>query len=204
MKPAIDKVSEQIDRVAICELVQREGAARDMQRWDQLAASYTEASDIDISWFRGTGNAFADASRKMANRGLRTFHQMGPTIVEIRGDRALAETGCAIHAICTFMGAGADVVGYSRLFERVQRVAGEWLIASLQMVYIQDMLLPLNPSQVPQIDSGKLAGYRISYQFLSFMLAHAGHVPRTDLPGVDRPETVSSLIQQNQVWLQQG
>jgi SnoaL-like domain len=201
MKQEQDRMNEQIDRIAICELVQRERAARDMQRWDELAASYTEASEIDISWFHGTGNAFTEASRKMAGNGLRTFHQMGPTIVEIKGERALAETGCAIHAIGNFGSAGADVVSYSRLFERVQRVSGQWLIAGLQIVYIQDMVLPLNPSDVPRIDSADLAGYRTSYQFLSFMLTKAGHVPRTDLPGVDMPDTVTSLIRHNQDWL---
>lgn len=201
MKQEKDKMNEQIDRIAICELVQRERAARDMQRWDELAASYTEASEIDISWFHGTGKAFTEASRKMADNGLRTFHQMGPTIVEINGDRALAETGCAIHAIGNFAGAGADVVGYSRLFERVQRISRQWLIAGLQIVYIQDMILPLNPSNVPHIDPAELAGYRASYKFLSFLIASAGHVPRTDLPGVDKPETVANLIRQSQDWL---
>ncbi len=198
------QINEQIDRVEICELVQRERAARDMQRWDELANSYTDTSEIDISWFRGTGKAFAEASRKMADNGLRTFHQMGPTIVEIRGDRALAETGCAIHAMGVFAGAGADVIGYSRLFERVERVGGRWLLASLQVVYIGDIMLPLNPANVPHIAPAQLSGYRSSYQFLSFILADAGHVPRTDLPGVDQPDTVNHLVLQNKNWLERA
>ena len=204
MPPSPDEFKEQMDRVVISELVQRERAARDMQRWDELAASYTETSEIDISWFHGTGLAFAEASRNMADNGLRTFHQMGPTIVTTSGDRALAETGCAIHAIGEVAGASADVVSYGRLFERVERAQGRWLLASLQVVYIQDMVVPLNPSRVPQIDPAQLAEYRSSYQFLSFLLAQLGHTPRVDLPGVDRPETVESLVRCNADWLRQG
>ena len=175
-----------------------------MQRWDELADAYSETSEVDISWFRGTGRAFAEASRVMAGSGLRTFHQMGPTIVEIEGNRALAETGCAIHAIGTVGGAPADIVSYSRLFERVRRVNRRWLLETLQIVYIQDMILPLNPSQVPVIDPAALEGYRSSYRFLSFLLAQTGRQPRADLPGVDRPDLVEKLVASNRKWLHQA
>ena len=35
------------------------------------------------------------------------------------------------------------------------------------------------------------------------MLALNGHTPRLDLPGTDRPETVTALIAAEEAWLQE-
>jgi len=197
----LQNAAGQLDRVAIIEIVQRERVARDMQRWAELAHCYNPDSYVDISWFKGTGAAFAAASEKMAGGGLRTFHQMGPTIVKIKRNRALTETGCAIHLLVEVDRVEVDVIGHARLYARVERQPSDWLLSGFRVVYIQDLLVPLDPTHVPKIDSAVLATYRPSYRFVSFVLARSGHPPRSDLPGLDKPAIVEALSKAEETWL---
>ncbi len=194
-------VQEQIDRVAIAELVQRERIARDMWQWEELAACYNADSRVDISWFTGSGAEFAAASAKMAVGGLRTFHQMSPTVTQIRGNRALADTGCAVHLLSDVDGVDVVVISHARLRSRVERKTSEWLLSGLRVVYVQDMMIPLDPSQRPRLDPAKLTGYRASYRFMCFLLSQRGYAPKNSLPGTDRPDTVTTLLDAEVAWL---
>lgn len=192
---------EQIDRVEIQQIVLRERISRDMQRWDDLAACYNTDSWVDMSWFIGTGAAFAKASAKMAAGGLLTFHEVGPTFIEIRGNRALADSGMTLHVVTKGGGADIDLVGYIRMHSRVERKTDSWLISGMRSVYIHDLLVPQNPSRVPQIDPAAIEHLRSSYRYLAYVLSQSGHPTRDDLPGIDKPETVSKLLAAEEAWL---
>ena len=199
-----DFAREQLDRVAIIELVQRERVARDMHQWPQMADCYAAASVVDISWFHGTGAEFTRASQKMAADGLKTFHQMGPTVVRIRGDRALADTGCAIHVLGRVDGVEVDVICHARMYTRVSKNDAAWLIAGVRVVYVKDMMSPLDPGRPPDLDSEKLATFPESYRFLSYMhWKMRGQAPRDDLPGMDRLASVHALLAAEDAWLMQ-
>jgi SnoaL-like domain len=194
-------MSEHTDRIAIYELVQRERSARDLERWDEMAAYYNVDSDVDISWFRGTGAAFVAASKKMVTTSLRSFHEMGPTVVTIKENRALAETGCAIHLIGNVGDIKVDVTGQARIYSRVERKKDEWLLSGLRVLYISDCMVPLDPTISPKLDPARLSRYRASYRFISYLLAENGHTSRTDLPGTDQPESVEALWKAEEQWL---
>ena len=138
-------VADPADQLVIEDIIRRERAARDGENWDELAACYTADSLVDISWFTGTGAAFAAASAGMATR-MFSFHELGASIVDIRGDRALGNTSCTIHLIGKLDDTEVDVLGYVRSRARVQRVAGKWRMAGLRAVYIHDLIVPLNPA----------------------------------------------------------
>lgn len=195
---------EQLDRVAIQELVQRERVARDMHQWSELAASYHDDSLVDISWFKGTGADFAQASADMAARGLRSFHQMGPTTTRILGDRALADTGTVIHLVTALDGVEVDAMSHARLYMRAERRGAVWLLSGFRSAYVQDMIVPLNPSLRPTIDPSAVAQYRASYRYISYVLAQRGHAPNPDLPGTDRPDTIEALLTGERAWLAQA
>jgi len=155
---------------------------------------------VDISWFRGTGAEFAKASAGMAAR-LFSFHEIGASIIDICGDRALGDTTCSIHLVGDLEGIGVDVIGYVRNRTRAKRESGQWRLAGLRTIYIHDLIVPLNPSSVPQILPEVLEKYRRSYRALSHMLVSHGLSARDDLPGVDRPGTVAALIASERAWL---
>jgi hypothetical protein len=126
---------------------------------------------------------------------------MGPTVTRISGRRALADSGAAIHVVGKVDGADVDVVSHVRLLARAERRTDRWLLAGLRALYLSDLVLPLDPSRVPAIDTAKAATFRSSYRYLSYMLAASGLPPRESLPGIDRPETVKTLRDAESAWL---
>ncbi len=189
------------DRAEIENILCRERVVRDMEQWDDLAACYNADSIVDISWFNGTGAEFARASAGMTDR-LFSFHEIGATVTDICGNRALTDTGVAIHLIAEVHGIEVDCVGYIRSRARLERKTDKWLMSGLRAVYIHDLMIPLNPSCVPQLDTERLATFRRSYRYLAYMLVARGLPARDDLPGVDQPETVKALIDAEEKWLQ--
>ena len=85
-----------------------------------------------------------------------SFHQMSPAVVTIKGDRALADTGCSLIGISQLDGVDVAHIGYTRLLWRVQRAGERWLIAGLRALYLSDLLLPRNPGRIPKIDESVL------------------------------------------------
>lgn len=192
----------ELDKLAVAEVVQTERAARDQGQWARMADCYHPDSVVSISWIETSGPAFVEASRQAFAAGVRHMHQMAPTLVTLAGDRALAETGCAILLAGRIGGVEVQVTTQARLHARVERRRdGVWRIAALEAVYNADAIQPAIPGQVPMLDADRLAGYRPTYRFLSYLLAESGKTARPDLPGIDRPDLVDALLAQQRRWL---
>lgn len=195
-------LAEQLDKLAIAELAQQERAARDARQWDRLLDSYHPDSRVSVSWFDGTAAEFVEASRRMvAKPGGGSIHQVGVTLVELSGARALADTGCAILIRCVLEGVECDLTAYCRHRSRVERRDGRWRLCTLIGVYQKDTLVPVNPNVVPKLDVEKLRSYRDSYRHLSYYAAETGYLPSDEKPGIDRPDLVQELITADQAWL---
>lgn len=204
-------ISEQLDRLAIAEIILRERTARDSALWVEMASYYHPESEIEVSWFRGSGAEFVErtklqyeATRKRNDEMDRiNFHEMGAAVVTVKNDRAIAETACTLHSFFPLNSVACKNTGFVRLMWRAQRLNGRWLIAGLRCVYLRDLITPCNPNQIPNIDQAELDRYRVSYRFTSYHLARLGLDPKDDLPGADRPEMIFALRQAERAWLQQ-
>jgi hypothetical protein len=191
-----------IDRVAVADLVQTERAARDQGQWERMAGCFHPDSRVSLSWIETTGPAFVAASQAAFAAGVRHLHQMSPTLVSLNGGRALAETGCVVILPGAIGGVAVTVTCQARLFARVERrVDGVWRIAALRPHYFRDTIAADLPGQVPILDGGRLAGYRESYRFLSYLLEETGKTPRDDLAGADRPDLAAALEAEEAAWL---
>ena len=177
------------------DVVQTERLARDVMQWDRMSDCFWPNSVVELSWFRGTGQEFANASAKMHAGGTQTFHQMTPTVIRVDDERALAETGGAVHLRATLAGAEADVISYTRFFTRVEKREGRWLILGLRAFYLKDMLIPSDPVNPPRLDVARMGQYRQSCRYLSYLMSERGHEIRATLPGMDLPETVHLLTE---------
>lgn len=196
---------EQLDRLAVAELVTRERSARDQGMWDEMAECYHPESRIETAWFKGTGAEFVASTRRILGNGtIVSLHQLAPSVVEIRGDRALADTGCQLLGFQDFEGVAVVRMGQVRLLWRAKKLGSAWLIMGLNVIYVRDLLLPCNPNHVPKIDDAEIAKYRLSYRYESLVFAHAGRPVHDDLPGIDRPETVTAIRAADAAWLAGG
>ncbi len=194
---------ECVERMLVAELIQRERSARDAGLWQTMAECWDLESQIETSWFRGSAADFVAASERNAKVSKTlSFHDFGPSVVTVRDERATADTGCAVYGMLALKGADVAVISHTRLLSRAVKIGGKWLLGGATVVYVRDMLVPRNPTQVPEIDNVVLSGFRDSYRYLSYVLAQSGHVPRNDLPGVDQPETVAALRAAESLWLE--
>ncbi|HZZ02655.1 nuclear transport factor 2 family protein [Paraburkholderia sp.] len=201
----MDKELQQLlDKSEINEVVQKERAFRDQARWDEMQAAFHDDSVVDLSWFKGSGPEFVASSRRLYEAGRHSAHQMGPTLVSLIGSRALASTSCAVCLRTRLSGVEVELTAHSRLYERLEKRDGEWRIARMGIVYLRDLLIPVNPAERVEIDNARLSAFRSSYRFLSYLLAETGVAPRDDLPGEDRPETVKPMLDADLRWLEAG
>ncbi|MDB5432942.1 MAG: Bile acid 7-alpha dehydratase BaiE [Caulobacter sp.] len=194
-----------LDKLAVAELVQTERAARDQGQWERLAACYHPDSLVSISWIETSGPEFVEASKTAFAAGVRHLHQMAPSIVSVNGDRALAESGCAILLPGKVGYVAVTVTSQARLHVRAERrpdsLGGRWGIVSLRPVYFIDSISAQVPGEVPVFDAARLAGYRQSYRFLSYVLVESGKTPRPDLAGADRPDLTEAMLAAEAAWL---
>ncbi|HLG89764.1 MAG TPA: nuclear transport factor 2 family protein [Alphaproteobacteria bacterium] len=199
--PTSEKLQWLLDREEIFDLVRSERFARDQGEFDRLAALYTPDSRVRVSWFTGTGKAFADASRAVLASGLISKHLVVPMKVEISGNRALVESYGQVQSRDTVGGALTDLVAHCRFYSRVRRTAQGWRLASFDCIYQRDELKAVNPAQALPIDWTRLAELRPSYCFLIAIAEARGYRIDHELPGDDRPDLVAALYREGAAWL---
>lgn len=171
-----------------------ERAARDLARWDEMAATFTDDARVRVSWFAGSGAEFVAASRAMYEAGSRSFHDVGAVRVRAHGDRAVADASAAVHVRGELGGVEVDVTTHGRLFWRL-RHQGCWRISALEMLYQKDTIAAVDPTRpVPAAALADAAAYRPSYRHLALLLAAGGREIAQDLPGADRPDLVEPFL----------
>ncbi len=198
-----------LDKVAVADIILRERLARDNACWAEMASYYHPESSVDVSWFQGSGEDFVAQSKfqsdkRIASSDAINFHIMSPAVVAVRGDRAVAETPCSLRSFMRLGGIDVSRDSFVTLLWRARPLDGRWLIAGLRCIYVRDLLYSCQPGQAPELDEARLASYRPSYRYTAYMLTELGLSPRDDLPGADRPETVTALRAAEQRWLEEA
>ena len=197
-----------LDQFAVSQVIARERYARETQDYDMEAACFHPEAFVDVSWFSGTAAEFVETGRKAAARGRAAtslvatyFDALSPPVVWINKDRAIADGSCAVHAFSSIGGVEAHVTSYTRLLWRAQRLQGEWLISGLRGIYIRDTIEAVDPGQTLVIDQAKLATFRPSYRYLSYLTVSGGGPIRNDRADLDRPDLVTALCTAERDWL---
>lgn len=86
--PAQDKEKSMTDIDVVTQTVLLERQGRDRGWWDQMRACYWPDSTVTLSWYRGDGPGFVDASEAMTGRGEASMHRLSAPTVQIVADRA--------------------------------------------------------------------------------------------------------------------
>jgi hypothetical protein len=195
-------------RAQITQLAVDERWARDTGQWDLMHASYYEESHVRVGWFNGNAHDFIEGSRMMTPPGEKwssAFHVIGPTSVELDGDRALADTGCTVHRRDLVGDVELDHVLFVRHRSMVERDReGLWKLRSLRACYQRDTVTPVIPGETIPIDKERLPGYRQSYKLMSYLSDVGGRLVDQTLPGVDRPDLIDALIAEEEAWMAGG
>ena len=197
-----------LDQFAVTQVIARERLAHEAHDYDVEAACFHPDAIVDVSWYSGSAAQFVDTGRKAAARGLAStslkatyFDSLSPPTVWVNGDRAIAEASCAVHSFAMLGDVEVHVTAYTRLLWRVVKQRDNWLILGLRGLYLRDTMQPVDSSQTIAIDQKKLAGFRPSYRYISYLTVSNGGPIRNDRAGVDRPETVVALRTAERRWL---
>lgn len=186
--------NEATDILAIQQLICRERESRDLCLWRRMASCFHADSRINISWFTGTGAEFVAASKGMFERGMRAKHRLGPILVSLNGERAVATLSGIIDIPQDVDGVEVTLSSHCLMIYTAEKRAGEWGLMSFSAIYRRDELVTATPGQQVAIEAAALADYRPSYRHLSWSLARTGYAVNNDLPGEDRPETVAAIM----------
>jgi len=196
------KMRDYLDRAEILRVVQSWGLLRDEGRWDALRKLYAPDALQTTSWAMGTAAEFInrciEGARKPGAR--RSMHSIGASVVEINGDRAIAETRRIILTRSKVHDVLVDVTNYGRSYDRFVRHEGAWKLAQRNGIYERDRMDPVDTTQVLKLDPAGLALYPEGYRHLAYLQALAGERISPNLPTPGSPE-LTRLYEQGQAWL---
>lgn len=191
--PIPKSILDAADVSAVTQLILRERESRDLQRWRQMRECFWPDSLVRVSWFRGNGADFVTGSIDMARRGVPAKHRLGPILVTLNGDRAVATLSGIIDLPVKLGGIEATLSTHARLVYRAEKRQDKWGIFGFDGIYVRDELTPSVPGQSISIDSKELESFRPSYRLMSYYLNSRGFAIDSNLPGDDRPDLVQAL-----------
>jgi hypothetical protein len=196
-----------LDKLTIADLIQSERLYHDQHQWERLCTLYHPDSRVRVGWFVGTGAEYARASQRMESGkgGWQIRHIPHPTVVQVRGDRAIAETTTLIIRRAQVDGVLVDVTIYCQLYSRVERREGTWRILTTDVIYEKDTMVPVYASDHFEPDREELEKQPPAYRFSAYNLKKIGYPVNPDeLYFTNRPERVAQLHREAQEWLSQG
>lgn len=185
---------------AIRSVIETWAVSRDAGAWDRLRATWHEGGRMKSTWFRGSADAFVEASRKGFDAGVTVHHFLGGSFVETSGHRAIAQTKMSISQRLTLSGIEVDVTCVGRFYDFFEERGGEWRLVLREPIYEKDRVDPVAPGDIPPIDRAVLATYPPSCRHLLYCQNSAGMKVHTDVPSLRGPE-VQQLYADGQSWL---
>ncbi|EHJ08062.1 hypothetical protein [Staphylococcus simiae] len=187
-----------MDKANIEEVIQFERFCRDHSLWDAMTTCFAKDSYINISWFKGNGEQFVQASKEMNRYAPHKIHS---THIWINGTKAVALMEASIQMRTTIKDTLMDLNSDAQLAYCLEKNSNDkWFITRLECIYEKDSLVPVTPSQIDIPDS-EFQQYRSSYACLSYILNSIGYSVNHDLQGIDRPDEVNAYYNELNDWL---
>lgn len=195
-KPILDAA----DISAITQLILRERESRDLGRWERMRDCFWPESLVRVSWYSGNGAGFVDGSIEMARRGILAKHRLGPPLVNLNGDRAVATFAAIIDLPAKLQGLEFTLSSHARFLYRAEKRDGTWRLMGFDAIYMRDELTPSLPGQTITVRSDEVKNFRSTYRMLSYYLSSQGYEVNSNLAGEDRPDLVAALNHELYGW----
>jgi hypothetical protein len=193
-----------LDRTEIFDLVRFERLCRDQRDFAGMVGCYLPNAPVRTTWFDGTVEDFAEASRKKMTSGSQAKHWIMPARLEIKDGRALVESPAVIFDRLTFDGVEFDTFQYCRFVSRVINTAAGWKLGSFEGIYQRDQMQTVDPRDPLPVDWSVIATLRPSYKFIGYTQVKRGYELNSELLGDDRPDLLEAFYAREQSWLQTG
>jgi SnoaL-like domain len=198
------RVERLLDRTEIFDLVRFERLCRDQRDFAGMVGCYVANAPVRTTWFDGTVEDFAAASRKKMTSGSQAKHWIMPARLEIKDKRALVESPAVIFDRLTFDGVEFDTFQYCRFVSRVIKTEGGWKLGSFEGIYQRDQMQTVDPRDALPVDWDIVKRLRPSYKFIGYTQVKRGYALNAELLGDDRPDLVEAFYAREQKWLETG
>lgn len=192
--------SEREDLFQIRELIENWAVWRDACDWERFRTCWHADGKMMATWFQGTPDEFIEISRKGFENGVRILHFLGGSSIEVRNDRAIAQTKMTINQRADVEGVSCDVVCTGRFYDFIERRNGKWAVYVRQPIYEKDRIDPVDPTKRPQLDPARLSAFPVGYRHLAYLQTAIGYQVKPDMPGLVGPE-VEALYRRGAGWL---
>ena len=188
------------DRLAIIETVNNWALWRDAGDWERFRSVWHEDGWMTATWFQGPAEKFIEVSKAGFDKGVSILHFLGGTSVDLKGERAIAQTKMTISQRAAVDGIPVDVVCTGRFYDFFARRRGRWGIVRRQPIYEKDRMDPLDPAAKLSLDAALLEKFPEGYRHLAYLQTKVGYTIKLDLPQLKGP-VVQALYVHGQAWL---
>jgi hypothetical protein len=152
------------------------------------------------TWFQGSAAEFIRVTQEGWSKGVSILHFLGGTSLDLKGDRAIAQTKMTISQRGEVHGVPCDVVCTGRFYDFLERREGRWGLVLRQPIYEKDRIDPVDPAADLRLDHSVLAEFPPGYRHLAYIQTNIGYVVKRDMPQLTGPE-VQRLYQRGASWL---
>jgi hypothetical protein len=192
-----DEVS---DRRIIRELVENWAIWRDARLWDRFRTVWHSDGRMMATWFQGSFEEFIAMNDAGWAKGVRILHFLGGSTIDVKGDRAIAQTKMTISQRAPVEGVICDVVCTGRFYDFFEHRDGRWGLVLRQPIYEKDRLDPVDPSARLELDKELLARFPEGYRHLAYLQSRIGYNVKPDMPGIEGSE-LEQLYRRGTDWL---
>ncbi len=179
-------------KLQIREVIERWVVWRDAGDWDRFAGVWHSDGYMTATWFQGSFRDFIAVSQRGFDAGVRILHFLGGSAIEVRGDRAIAQTKMTISQRAAVHGVEVDVRCTGRFYDFFERREGRWAIVRRQPIYEQDRMDPVDPAASVTLDAGQLNRFPYGYRHLAYLQTEQGFDVKTG----GLPELTGAAVEQ--------
>jgi hypothetical protein len=192
-----------MERLAIRDLVENWVVWSDSGDWERFRTVWHDDGRMVATWFQGTGDEFVEARRAAWERNFSILHFQGGMSIDLKGDRAIAQTKMMIMQRGSVHGVVCDIVCTGRFYDFLEKRDGRWGMVLRRPIYEKDRLDPIDPSAELSLDADLLGRFPEGYRHLAYFQVDNGYKVKPDMPGLKGPE-VEKLYERGQAWLDGG
>lgn len=188
------------DKLTLREMIENWVVWRDSGDWDRFRSLWHDGGEMNATWMQGSVDAFLRASRAGWDKGVKVWHTLGATSIDLAGPRAVAQTKMTLMQRAPVHDIECDVTCTGRFYDFLEKRQGKWGFVVRQGIYEKDRVDPVDPSASLKLDPAVLARFPEGYRHLAYLQEAAGMTVKPDMPGLRGPE-VEALYARGQRWL---
>ena len=191
---------EQADRLAIREMLENWVVWRDSGDWERFRSLWHDGGEMHATWMQGNVDAFLRASRAGWDKGVRVWHMLGGSSIDLTGPRAVAQTKFTLMQRAVVHDIECDVTCSGRFYDFLEKRQKSWGFVVRQGIYEKDRIDPVDPAATLRLDRATLERFPEGYRHLAYLQTAAGMTVKPDMPGL-RGLEVEALYARGQRWL---